>query len=202
MIKYSVFTAYTVNRAWVYGLMRQWYAELGVVFDGVLLIGGGESYRFTNACREWMRGVKGMAFVVDCDILVKPSQIEKACEEVSGGALASLAYNGLVVETANGNIKTLQGKGGAFVVDVEKYVSVCGGENPYMQGWGDDDLERWSRVEKFGRFSVGQGQALHITHPVCDIDHVNKENNLAEYMKVRDMTREQVKEYIKTWGKE
>jgi hypothetical protein len=93
--------------------------------------------------------------------------------------------------------------GGAFFFDKTKYLSI-GLENEKFISWGHEDWERIVRVEKM-EFKVSRvlGNLYHLTH----FRSVNSSGsnpfyrqNGVEFHKVKSMDRNQLTEYIKTWG--
>ena len=94
--------------------------------------------------------------------------------------------------------------GGAFTVNVEKYLA-AGGENENFYGWGPEDTERRERICNLGlKVSRVQGSLFHLHHPRgVNSNFANRERaivNRREYMKICRMSREELEKYISTWS--
>jgi len=96
--------------------------------------------------------------------------------------------------------------GGLVFASTEKY-KASGGDNQKIEGWGYEDVERFSRWNKLG-LRVLQGTAqedilFHLDHPRginSGYDHEMISMNQAEYEKVFQMPQSQLKAYIRTWS--
>ncbi len=94
--------------------------------------------------------------------------------------------------------------GGAFVVDIERYRAI-GAENERFTGWGPEDVERYRRLEILGkRPTRTQGSLFHMNHPrglnSGDNDTATMTSTKSELFKVCAMEKDQLMEYISTWG--
>ncbi|MDD4697516.1 MAG: galactosyltransferase-related protein [Fermentimonas sp.] len=93
--------------------------------------------------------------------------------------------------------------GGAFVVNLEKYLS-AGGENEYFYGWGPEDTERRERIANLGlKIDRVPGCLFHLHHPRgINSNFANRERescNRREYLKICGMYRHELEEYISMW---
>lgn len=129
------------------------------------------------------------AFVWDVDVIASPEQIVKAVYRLrSKESFIVYPFDGRVhfvnhlisnifrktlrfdVLTSNLNLMDLTygyyATGGAFIVDIKKYLQV-GGENETIYGWGPEDAERIKRMEVLGLnvyYEEGVG-IFHLWHP-------------------------------------
>jgi len=92
--------------------------------------------------------------------------------------------------------------GGAFFWSKKAFYQ-GGMENENFRSWGYEDNERLIRFKKLGfKIIRTSGHLYHLSHP----RHYNSvENNLSklneqEYYKIRRMSAEQLKDYVKTWS--
>jgi predicted glycosyltransferase involved in capsule biosynthesis len=92
--------------------------------------------------------------------------------------------------------------GGAYLVNVEKYLSI-GGENENFYGWGPEDGEREKRVEilEAGMARV-EGMLFHLYHARGAGSYFPSEEiqlrSMREFCKVCSMTKEELLEYVNT----
>jgi len=111
----------------------------------------------------------------------------------------SYIQDGIIIEResfATGSV------GGACFLNRADYWK-CGLENENLQSWCPDDVDRFHRVKTLGyQFDRTGGNCWHINHPPSLNSGVNKftEQNNKEWLKVKEMNKEQLLEYIKTWG--
>lgn len=93
--------------------------------------------------------------------------------------------------------------GGAVFLNLSKYKEY-GLENENLVGWSPDDVERHARVSTLGGDICRiEGKCYHIWHPkigYAGTANPFKEQNLKEYHKVMNMTKEELQEYVKNWN--
>jgi predicted glycosyltransferase involved in capsule biosynthesis len=74
----------------------------------------------------------------------------------------------------------------------------CGMENEFFVTWGLEDIERvirWRKLDKtIGRVS---GDLYHLDHETYS--NTASDDNKKEYDKVKNMSKDQLAEYMKTW---
>ena len=91
--------------------------------------------------------------------------------------------------------------GGAFIVNAERYLSICG-ENEKFTGWGPEDAERLRRCRILGHKAnwICTGMAYHLAHPInTNSRYFNQEmadNMRREFVSVCCMNSVELKEYI------
>jgi len=163
-----------------------------------------------------------VAGIWDSDVIVPINQISEAINHCKEGATLCYPYDGrffsvppiisrLYRQTRNMDVlnsnDTLHRKihgnfsvGGAFVVDVSKYLS-AGGENENFYGWGPEDTERRERIYTWGlTVKHTAGCLYHLYHPRgLNSMFANQERalcNLQEYLKICKMNRSELQEYI------
>ena len=91
--------------------------------------------------------------------------------------------------------------GGAFIVNAERYLSICG-ENQKFTGWGPEDAERLRRCRILGHKAnwICTGMAYHLAHPInTNSRYFNQEmadNMRREFVSVCCMNSVELKEYI------
>jgi GR25 family glycosyltransferase involved in LPS biosynthesis len=76
-------------------------------------------------------------------------------------------------------------------------------ENQYMISYGPEDYERYERFKKLGfKLARIKGPLYHMDHhigPDSSDKHSDFKNNEKEYLKVKSMSQEELKQYISTW---
>lgn len=92
--------------------------------------------------------------------------------------------------------------GGIVFWDNESFQKI-GMENQHFVSWGWEDLERYDRAKKLG-LSINrvQGSLYHIEHKRSinsSTSNPMQSKNYDEYVKVRDMSKQQLLDYVKTW---
>lgn len=92
--------------------------------------------------------------------------------------------------------------GGCFFMNREKFIS-GGMENEHFISWGPEDVERRDRLIKLGyRVCSIDGKLFHLDHSrTHNSDSSNpkfRENEL-EYAKIKNMSKDQLLEYIGSW---
>lgn len=94
--------------------------------------------------------------------------------------------------------------GGALFYDVESFMS-AGMENEKFLSWGYEDWERRDRFNILGYRTKRINKPLyHIDHAIkvnSDHKNIHYKKNEEEYLKVRNMSREELINYIRTWKK-
>lgn len=79
----------------------------------------------------------------------------------------------------------------------------CGMENEYFKSWGYEDNERLNRSQKLGyRVKRVAGNLFHLDHfrgKDSGFSNPFADQNKAEYIKVANMDKEHLKNYILTW---
>jgi predicted glycosyltransferase involved in capsule biosynthesis len=160
----------------------------------------------------------------DTDVILQISQISEACSYIQNNqAVMSFPYNGRFLTTNSSmadefrkslnytilrNAYPLYGKyatGGAFLVDRNRYLE-AGGENENFYGWGPEDAERVKRMEilEFPIFRA-KGNLYHLYHPRGKnsyfYDEKRRIQNLKELLKICAMNKQELLDYIATWGK-
>lgn len=93
--------------------------------------------------------------------------------------------------------------GGCFFINKSKFIE-AGMENENFVSWGPEDVERRDRLIKLG-YKVGsvEGKLFHIDHSRTfnsDTTNPKFKENEAEYLKIRNMSREQLRQYIGGWS--
>lgn len=173
-----------------------------------------------------LRSVKTpVAGVWDSDVIVPLEQIAESVRRCMTDDILCYPYDGrfffmnpnlslLYKETRDFDILVknesrhliyngLYSVGGAFTVNVEKYLSK-GGENEYFYGWGPEDTERRERINNLSlNVSRVAGCLYHLHHPrFNNSKYANLEcelTNRREYVKVCRMNRRELEEYISNW---
>ena len=164
----------------------------------------------------------------DVDALVAPEQIVDTVEQIRcGNAVMGLAYDGHMYQVSNemvqlyqqtldfdvftskvGDLWILNGDkstGGIFIVNTEKYLQ-AGGDNENFLGWGPEDHERVKRMEILYSQPIylAKGGLFHMPHPrYLNSWYADKEyeiNGKKEFLKVCGMTKDELKNYIKSWN--
>ena len=162
-----------------------------------------------------------VAGIWDSDVIIPVNQIVEAIKKVKDGATLCYPYDGrfynispllsleykktINIEMISSN-QTHQlahgyySVGGAFVVDVAKYLS-AGGENEHFYGWGPEDTERRERIHTWGlKVQRTEGCLYHLYHSRgINSNYANEERELfnrQEYLKICKMTSNELKDYI------
>jgi hypothetical protein len=164
----------------------------------------------------------------DSDVVLSAWQIKDALYAVqTKKAVMSFPYNGQACylsaeESSSFRLNLLSGynsiqcfvqsipsfqhaMGGAFFVNKEEYLK-AGGENEHFYGWGAEDVERVQRMHILGLpVYRTKGRVYHLYHPVNENScYNNKELELKskeELIKVSEMGKEELTEYVKSWEK-
>jgi len=167
-----------------------------------------------------------VAGIWDSDVIVPAEQVIEATQYCLAGDTLCYPFDGrfyavadrfsrLYKETGNFDILSqnkslhwlMHGRysvGGAFTVNMEKYLS-AGGENEYFYGWGPEDTERRERIANLGlKISRVQGGLYHLSHPRgINSNFANPERELSnrrEYLKICRMNSQELEAYISTWS--
>jgi hypothetical protein len=167
-----------------------------------------------------------VAGIWDSDVIVPVDQIVEASQRCIADDTLCYPFDGRFYAVSDrfsrlyketGNIDTLtkseslhwlmHGRysvGGAFVVNVKRYLS-AGGENEYFYGWGPEDTERRERIVNLGlKISRTDGCLYHLHHPRgMNSNFVNHEKAITarqEYLKICRMNRYELEEYISKWS--
>lgn len=149
--------------------------------------------------------------IYDTDVIFKPEQIIEAVEKLRAGATLVYPYSGDFVDINRSYIQdgvvieresfTKESVGGACFLNREDYFK-CGLENCNYKSWCPDDVDRYHRVKTLGyKIERVEGKCWHINHPASPNSGVNKftQANNAEWIKIKEMNKEQLTEYISTW---
>ena len=166
-----------------------------------------------------------VAGIWDSDAIVRMEQVAEAVKHCMTGSVLCYPYDGryyyvspyfsrLYKETGDFDVlvknESLYGLpagfyavGGAFTIQVEKYLS-AGGENENFYGWGPEDTERRERITTLSLpVSRTSGCLYHLCHPRgFNSEYANEERavaNLREYLKICRMNRKELEDYILTW---
>lgn len=156
----------------------------------------------------------------DCDVLLQPAQILETVYRLREGVDVVLPYDGRFVRIGRheyaGLAETLEltpltsqeiGKafgsvGGCVFVDVKSFF-LAGGENENFISHAPEDVERIHRFKLLGlKVERVNGALLHIEHYIGENSNSNnrfRKHNFAEFDKVKAMTEEQLRNYVKTW---
>jgi len=167
-----------------------------------------------------------IAGIWDSDVIVPMEQVVEAVRYCMSGATLCYPYDGrfcavsdqlsrLYRDTKGLDILSrnesqhwlMHGRysvGGAFTVNVEKYLA-SGGENEHFYGWGPEDTERRERIFNLGlEVRRVSGCLYHLNHPRGkNSNFANRERALAnrrEYIKICRMNRDELEKYISTWS--
>jgi predicted glycosyltransferase involved in capsule biosynthesis len=93
--------------------------------------------------------------------------------------------------------------GGCFFMNKEKFIQ-GGMENEHFLSWGPEDVERRDRFIKLGyRVASCDGKLFHLDHSrTFNSDSTNPRfnENEVEYKKIKNMNKDQLLQYIGTWG--
>lgn len=161
----------------------------------------------------------------DADVIVAPLQLYMAVMALRNGAHMVYPYQwafarvprvpwfhklekhidiGVVGDTKfNGmNNNDAISVGGAVLFDKKRFFE-GGGENENFVSFGPEDVERAHRFNTLG-FKVERvpGPIYHINHyvgPNSSNKHPHVNSNRAEYYKILEMNKMQLKDYVKTW---
>ena len=92
--------------------------------------------------------------------------------------------------------------GGVVFWNKEKFLSI-GMENEHFVSWGWEDLERFERAKKLdAKIDRIKGDVYHIEHQRktnSSTSNPMQPKNYNEYVKVKDMSKEDLINYVKTW---
>ena len=184
--------------------------------------------RYINQLLEYCQ--TSIVVIWDADIILPYEQLETAVKAiVEQRYIVSIPYNRIVwtlnakqsidyEESGEGYFYLLNrtqcysqmmGKcscGGVLVVNREGYLK-CGGDNEKLYGWGPEDVERIHRMEILGYpvYWVNSGPLFHLWHPRGKNSWFISEElafaNRVELIRVCNMEREELVEYINSWRK-
>ena len=190
------------HRAEGFQYTEKFFNDAGIKREVIIDPRPGEPFSYTRSVREYLGHYRGIACVMDADVYLEPCQINDAGIVAAKGYPFVLPYDGRVFENlgpeARGLI-TSAAVGGIQVFNCGVYLDMCGGENPNFKLWGEEDLERFSRVCKFARVPRIKGPLYHYAHARGLPNHDYMSNNIEEYDKVDKMTAADVEQYVKTW---
>ncbi len=149
--------------------------------------------------------------IYDTDVIFKPENIVKAVELLRNGATLTYPYSGDFVDVKRSYIQdgiiieresfAKESVGGACFLNREDYWK-CGLENENYIKHCPDDVDRFRRVKTLGyKIQRVEGKCWHISHPPSSNSGVNNytEQNNKEWLKLKEMGRGDLMEYIKTW---
>lgn len=159
----------------------------------------------------------------DTDVIVPNDQIDYSIANIQDGkAVMSIPYDGhcyycsmedSFVFRENRLIDFLKEKehsecyiysvGGAFLVHKDYYLK-AGGDNEHFYGWGMEDTERVKRMEILELpVSRARGVLFHLFHYRNENSRFYnlrlEEESRKEFLKICSMSKDQLKDYIKTW---
>lgn len=178
----------------------------------------------TKYLNELLREVNtSIVGVWDTDVVVPDDQIDVSIADIrEGKAIMSFPYDGRFyfcsmedsfVFRDSRSIEFLKEKehssyctysvGGAFLVHKDYYLET-GGENEHFYGWGMEDMERVKRMEILGLpVSRAKGVLYHLFHYRYENSSFYnlrlEEESRKEFLKVCSMSRDQLKNYIRSW---
>lgn len=159
----------------------------------------------------------------DCDVLIPPIQLIESIIKVRNGIDVCYPYDGRFaglnrylwyykllnnLDLGICNNYELKGNdkfntyGGCIIFNREAFIK-GGMENENFISWGAEDYERYERFTKL-EFKVKRikGLLFHVNHFI-GVDSSKKnpyfDENEKEYQKVKNMTKEELLNYIKTW---
>jgi hypothetical protein len=158
----------------------------------------------------------------DCDVLLKPSAYIDAANEIREGK-SDFCYpfnkplKHIKKEDANKLKLSLDlslidkdtavthpgiPPGGCFFMNRNKFIE-AGMENENMVAWGPEDQERLDRVKKLGyRVNSLNNDLYHIDHIITPNSFYSNpyyNSNVKEHEKIKAFTKEELKNYIKTF---
>lgn len=162
----------------------------------------------------------------DADVVIPPMQILAAVERLRSGADMVYPYDGTFARiTRQPYFKQLEQSmdlgtvaaitfrgmyendkksfGGAVMWNRKRFLE-AGGENENFISFGAEDYERYERAEKIGyKIERVSGALYHIDHYIgvnSSTQNPYFNHNRVEYEKVKDMSKQELIKYIKTWG--
>jgi hypothetical protein len=149
--------------------------------------------------------------IYDTDVIFDIYNILKAVIALRMGATLTYPYSGEFIDIKRSYIQdgviieresfATGSVGGACFINREDYWR-CGLENENYLSHCPDDVDRYYRIKTLG-YKVERipGKCWHISHPPSANSGVNKftEANTAEWLKIKEMNKEQLTEYISTW---
>ena len=162
----------------------------------------------------------------DADVLTPPKQLAETINRLRNGDEFVYPYDGRFIRLDRNHWFNILAKdidmvdgfanrvryatttaqvsvGGAVAFNKEAYMGIKG-ENPNFISFGREDYERILRARRMGlKVSRVKGCLYHADHWVGEnssVKHPNMRGNKEEYRKVAAMTKEELTEYIKTWG--
>ena len=150
--------------------------------------------------------------IYDTDVIFNREDIEYAVKSLRLGCEFAYPYNGDFVDIERSYISdgvirekeslTKDSCGGAVFINRGDYWR-AGLENEALISWSPEDVERKERMLKLKyTMARAQGKCYHIKHPPSSNSGPNKYTikNNEELVRVRDMSREELEDYIKTWN--
>jgi Glycosyl transferase family 11/N-terminal domain of galactosyltransferase len=159
----------------------------------------------------------------DCDVILPPMQLLLAVIKIREGKDVMYPYGGNFIKLnryswyarikscldigvlASSHQKSSDkiSVGGCVVFNKESFIKV-GMENENFISFGPEDKERFIRFLKLGLdVDRVQGNLYHINHYTGHNSNAGNPNylkNVAEYRKVKEMSDEELVEYVKTWS--
>jgi len=176
----------------------------------------------TKAINELVKISKFKVIVsIDVDVIVPPMQLAMAIEMILndeadvvypyGGNFIKLNraswYARLAKSLDIGILPkfpdTRMSVGGCVVFNRKKFIE-AGMENENFISYGPEDKERFCRFMKLGlRVDRVQGNLYHMNHSIgkdSSAANPHYKKNCDEYQKVKNMSKEELQEYIKTWA--
>lgn len=160
----------------------------------------------------------------DCDVFCRPSQIEDAVNAIECGDDMAYPYDGRFarvprndwyqkfrrsldvsifegIEFMGMGIESKPKVGGCVIHNRASFIE-AGGENERFISWGHEDRERFYRINALGyKVSRIPGVLYHMDHYMSadsSPDNPYFRANALEYAKVKNMDKEQLKQYICT----
>ena len=159
--------------------------------------------------------------IYDADVIIPEQQFRQAYQKLEEGFEIVYPYDGRFIDIERSNIVHIndnrlnsipvhtmrmlnnQSKGGCILYNKKSFDN-SGKYNENFLSWGPEDEEIYTRhlilEKKIFRIN---GILLHINHKrTQDSDYSNPywQNNDNEYRKVKNMSRQQLESYIKTWS--
>lgn len=149
--------------------------------------------------------------IYDTDVIFNPKAIEIAANYLRLGFHFSYPYTGEFVDIERSYILdgvirekeslTKDSCGGAVFINREAYW-MAGLENENIVSWGPEDICRKYRMLALGyKMGRSSGSCYHIKHPPSPNSGPNKytSKNNEEYLKISNMSKDELQKYIKTW---
>lgn len=152
--------------------------------------------------------------IYDTDVIFDRTAPDLAAQWLRDGYAMVFCYDGVMVDInrelylKNGTIKehhsyAVDSVGGAVFLNKDAYKQ-SGYENENLISHAPEDAERFSRMTKLGyHYGRIRGKCYHLPHPRgknSSPTHEFVAQNMAEYEKIKNMSRKELEEYILTWG--